>query len=120
MCGSARRGAARCFVWRRAEVVALDLADYTSESGELKIRSGKGYKGRLCYAGENCREALSVWLEVRGEQEGPLFLPLSKGRPPRGGQLLWRRLGDQAVMDIRPLAKVLEGGADALFQSSAS
>ncbi len=85
---------------RRAEVVALDWSATTPESGELKIRGGKGHKARLCYTGENCREALVEWLQLRGDQEGPLFLPLSKERPPRGGQLLWRRLQDQAVMGI--------------------
>ncbi len=84
---------------RRAEVVALDVSDYNAESGEIKVRTGKGHKARTIYANANTRRAVDTWLQVRlagaGEANGPLFLPLNKG-----GRVVMRRLNNQAVMDI--------------------
>jgi integrase len=84
---------------RRAEVVALDVADFDPQNGEIKVRSGKGNKGRTIYANANTRRALDSWLVLRkaatGSDAGPLFLPMSKS-----GRIVARRLNDQAVMDI--------------------
>jgi site-specific recombinase XerD len=80
---------------RRSEAVALDLSDYDSESGSLTVRSGKGNKQRIVYATHGGKAALDAWLRVRGDVEGPLFLPIN-----RGGNLVWRRLNNQAVLDI--------------------
>ncbi len=83
---------------RRAEAVALDMADYDPHSGEVKVRSGKGRKARTVYANANTRRALDAWAARRVQahgNDGPLFLPLTKG-----GRILARRLNDQAVMDI--------------------
>src|SRR5439155_15162632 len=51
---------------RRAEAVALDVADYDPETGALTIRRGKGNKARMMYATNGAREALAAWLRVRG------------------------------------------------------
>lgn len=80
---------------RRSEVVALDLAHYNAESGELTIRRSKGGKDRLSYAGRGTREALSAWLDLRGQEAGPLFLPILKS-----GRLVPRRLSDQAILKL--------------------
>ena len=56
---------------RRAEVVALDVADFDLESGELRIRSGKGRKARTVWVTNGARDALKAWLEVRGDLEHP-------------------------------------------------
>jgi site-specific recombinase XerD len=79
---------------RRSELVNLDLADYESETGALVIRQGKGNKDRVAYATNGSKVALDEWLQVRGVEPGPLFLPLRKG-----GEILHKRLTDQTVFD---------------------
>jgi site-specific recombinase XerD len=77
---------------RRSEAVALDVADYDQETGALTVRSGKGKKARIAYATNGSREALEAWLQVRGEEAGPLFMPVLKS-----GKIVPRRLTDEAV-----------------------
>lgn len=77
---------------RRSEVVALDVDDYSATSGELRVRSGKGRKDRLCHVPSGARVALERWLGVRGRDAGPLFVPVRKG-----GGIVVRRMTDQAV-----------------------
>ena len=77
---------------RRAEAVGLDLADYDAESGALVVRSGKGRKGRICYATNGSAAALAAWIEVRGTEPGPLLCPVSKG-----GTVTIRRLSTTAA-----------------------
>ncbi|MBV9578093.1 MAG: tyrosine-type recombinase/integrase [Chloroflexi bacterium] len=70
---------------RRAEAVALDLADYDSQCGTLKVL-GKGNKERLAHVGAGGRAALDEWIQLRGTEPGPLFWPVHRsGRigPPR-------------------------------------
>lgn len=93
---------------RRSEIVSLDRSDYEREDGALKVRAGKGNKARLVYAAGGAKAALERWIEVRGEEEGPLFLPLLKG-----GKLARRRLNSQAVMDVL-LRRAGEAGLQAV------
>jgi site-specific recombinase XerD len=79
---------------RRAEAADLDLADYDPASGALTVRCGKGRKDRLTYVPAGGRAALAAWLELRGQDAGPLFCPITKG-----GRLEHRRMTDQAVAD---------------------
>jgi integrase/recombinase XerD len=81
---------------RRAEAVALDLADFDPETGALTIRSGKGNRARVCYATNGAAEALTAWLKYRGEAPGPLFVPVLRG----GKVLCIDRLNPQTVYDI--------------------
>lgn len=89
---------------RRAEAVALDCADYYKDANELRVRFGKGNKQRQVYLPPGARTALDKWIGLRGEavgsEDGPLFLPVLKGRAAPGGRIVLRRLSDQAVMDI--------------------
>lgn len=83
---------------RRAELVALNMADYKQEEKELVVR-GKGNKQRAVPLG-HAVPAINDWLTIRGEEEGPLFWGL--GNRNRG-----QRLTDQAVYNmLRKRAKL--------------
>jgi len=86
---------------RRAEAVALDVADYDPETGAVTIRRGKGNKARIMYATNGARDAIAAWLTVRGGEPGPLFVPVDKA-----GRIVVRRLTPESVFDrLQPLAK---------------
>lgn len=84
---------------RRAETVGIDIADYDETGGTIVIR-GKGNKQRVVFtSGSNA--ALQSWIELRGREPGPLFMPVDKA-----GRIQRRRLTDHAVLLIvRRLAK---------------
>jgi integrase len=73
---------------RRAEAVALELADLDPVGGQLRVRHGKGRKPRLVSLPASALPALQAWLEVRGLEPGPLFSAVLKNgrlvRDPRG------------------------------------
>jgi integrase len=77
---------------RRAEIVALDVTDFDIETGELRIRVGKGRKARLGHVSAGVRPALDEWLRLRGDPSGPLLAPVNKG-----GRIVLRRLSSHAV-----------------------
>lgn len=79
---------------RRAEIVSLDVSDYNAETGEIKVR-GKGNKERTAYIDDGAAEAMKAWLAVRGEEQGPLFTPITQI-----GEIVIRRLTDQAIYAI--------------------
>jgi site-specific recombinase XerD len=81
---------------RRAELVALDLADYEPATGALTVRSGKGNKARVVYATNGAATALARWLACRGSEPGPLFIPVRKG----GTHPVVRPMTDQNVLLI--------------------
>lgn len=80
---------------RRSEVVALEIGDFDTDLGELKVKRGKGRKARTGYITGEWAELLGAWLQVRGELPGPLFLPIN-----RGGGMTMRALSSQSVLDI--------------------
>lgn len=83
---------------RRSEAVALDLCDYNPDPGdgeaaaEIAVRQGKGNKDRIVAIANGAKEAVEAWIRVRGEQPGPLFVPIDKG-----GTMEHRRLSGQAI-----------------------
>ena len=79
---------------RRAELVGLDLADYDATSGKLRVR-GKGNKERDVFAPAGTRHALAAWLAVRGNDPGPLLLPVTKA-----GLMVFRRMTGGAVAQL--------------------
>ena len=90
---SARRDAALVGILygsglRRAEASALDLSDLDLGAGSLAVRHGKGNKARQVYLASGGAELLEAWLAVRGEEAGPLFVPVLKS-----GKLADRRPG---------------------------
>ncbi len=80
---------------RRAEVVGLDVDDYNPETGELTVRHGKGRKERIVWLTNGARRALNAWLDVRGREPGPLFMPINKG-----GRIIPKRMTSQAVYNV--------------------
>jgi site-specific recombinase XerD len=49
---------------RRAEAAGLTVSDYNPETGSLRVREGKGNKGRLCYTAKGERHLLEAWLRI--------------------------------------------------------
>ncbi len=78
---------------RRAEVVALDLADFDTMTGALVVQ-GKGNKQRRVYISNGAHAAMDAWLRHRGDEPGPLLFPVRKG-----GAIEHRRMTDQAVAE---------------------
>ena len=77
---------------RREEITKLNLEDYNREGAKFVIR-GKRSKQRFAYLGSGALTALMTWLELRGEDAGPLFVPMKRG----GALRLGRRLSPQSV-----------------------
>lgn len=63
---------------RRAEVVALDVADYQPAESQLRVR-GKRNKQRIVPALGGVAAAVGDWLTVRGQEPGPLFFRIRRG-----------------------------------------
>jgi integrase-like protein len=86
---------------RRAEAIALDLADLDFTAGQLRVRQGKGKKPRQAPLAPSAQPALEDWLQVRGRDPGPLFCAVSKtGRLAREGAGGLRRLSGSAAWAI--------------------
>lgn len=80
---------------RRAEAVNLDLTDFNLSTGALEIREGKGKKDRTVYLPESAHALVEKWLNLRGEEPGPLLFPIRKG-----GEIQFRRMTDDGVLKI--------------------
>ncbi|MCB9437642.1 MAG: tyrosine-type recombinase/integrase [Anaerolineales bacterium] len=78
---------------RRAEVVKLDVADYSNQ--ERLVVRGKGRKERTAWLNQGVVAALEDWLVLRGAWAGPLFTPINKAHA-----IVERRLTTQAVYYI--------------------
>jgi site-specific recombinase XerD len=79
---------------RRAEVVALSVSDYDPETGALVVK-GKGNKERTAFIDNGAADAMTAWLLTRGNEEGPLFCPITQP-----GHVVIRPMTDQAVYAI--------------------
>ena len=85
---------------RRAEIVALTLADYDMDTGKLMVQ-GKGRKERTVYLPDSANEYLVNWLDIRNEsdssalEDAPLFCPIN-----RGGNLQYRPMTSQAIYNL--------------------
>lgn len=63
---------------RRAEISGLDLEDFDFTTNTLTV-TGKRNKTRTVPIDNGALDALLDWLDVRGEDPGPLFLQIRKG-----------------------------------------
>ncbi|MEO7650878.1 MAG: tyrosine-type recombinase/integrase [Bryobacteraceae bacterium] len=94
------------FGLRRAEVVALNLADYRDETGALFVKGSKG-KDRTIYLTGGAKKALAAWLQWRGGDAGALFV-----RIRRWDTLTASRMTTQAVYTILKDRAAQAGVAD--------
>lgn len=78
---------------RRAEVEALDVANFDADTGALTVRGGKGNKDRVTYATNGARDAITDWLRVRGLEPGAMFLSLTKSGAITGRRLTAHAMG---------------------------
>lgn len=68
---------------------------------------GKGRKTRINYIGGRARDAVAAWLEVRGDDPGPLFWAIYKNdsisQDPMAITTIWKMLHDRGVLaDLEP------------------
>lgn len=88
---------------RREEAVSCDLAHYDRTAGTLAIMGKKRReRERLTVPGPT-RAALEAWLVERGEEPGPLFVPLSRAGI---GERLTGRSVARIVADVAARAGV--------------
>lgn len=82
---------------RRDEIAKLNLEDYDQANGELKVLHAKGDKQRLAYLEKENGSfwAVAAWLDLRGQDPGPLFYRINKG-----GRIIAEGLTDQAIYSI--------------------
>lgn len=88
---------------RRDEVVHLQRESYDPETGKLVI-IGKRNKERTAYLTNGAAAAMSDWLNVRGDETGPLFIPINKG-----GKMLFEQMTNQAVYNLLAKRAALAG-----------
>jgi integrase/recombinase XerD len=89
---------------RRAEAVNLDVADFNLSTGALEIREGKSKKYRTVYISEPAIALVEKWLNLRGEEPGPLLFPIRKG-----GEIQFRRMTPDGVLKILQRRAFLAG-----------
>lgn len=77
---------------RRAEVAALDLADFDRRTSTICVRGAGTKAPRRFTANREGLLAQEAWLARRGVAPGPLFNPVNKG-----GRIEIRRLSEQAI-----------------------
>lgn len=63
---------------RRTEVVTLKFEDYDPADGRLLV-TGKRNKQRTVWLANGQKQAMDEWIAIRGDEPGPLFLPINKG-----------------------------------------
>jgi integrase/recombinase XerC len=106
---------------RVGEACALDPGDLDLGTGLVTVRKGKGGKERRVPMGRAAAEAVSVWLDERGDEPGPLFLNARGARmSDRTARRVVARLGRATgVPELHPhtlrhsfATHLLDAGAD--------
>ncbi len=82
---------------RSSETVALDLSDLDVDTGSLQVRGAGPSQERCLHPAAGALDALQKWLEVRGDEAGPLFCRVGKGA---GGPVAQARVSSQAVYKL--------------------
>lgn len=81
--------------FRRSDVCDLDVENWDSAAGKLKVR-GKHNTWRSLYLKKTNRTAVESWLLTRGAEPGPFVSPMSK----HGTILVGKRLTANGVYDV--------------------
>lgn len=81
---------------RRAEIAALDLADYAAAGLVLTLRATKGRRPRHAQLTAEAAQHIDAWLRQRGSEPGPLLCPVGGNERVRVARLspgtIYRRL----------------------------
>ncbi|MDX1994035.1 MAG: site-specific integrase [bacterium] len=80
---------------RRAELVALNVADFDPDEGKLIVRAGKGRKQRTVFVSGGALSALLAWLALLPGSSPALFIPVLKS-----GRFAERRMNAQSIYDL--------------------
>jgi integrase len=80
---------------RRSELVGVDLEDFDSVRGAVRV-VGKGGKERNVFLAVGAADAITAWIAVRGSEAGPVFHPVRKG----GAIARGKRMAPQSVRDV--------------------
>ncbi len=80
---------------RRAELVALHLADVDTDPAAIRV-VGKGGKERLVPLSPTVGPLLEAWLDLRGDSDGPLFCAIDRA----GNVRLGRTLTGEAIRQV--------------------
>lgn len=79
---------------RRAEIAACTVGSYDATDGVMRV-TGKGNKTRMVPLTDGLIEVLGEWLQLRGDDAGPLFLAVNKS-----GRVLDKGISDVAIYDL--------------------
>jgi integrase len=86
---------------RRGEVVGLRVQDVDTAAFAVRAKVKNHAVPQDVYVGPQCMETIAAWLEVRGQEPGPLFIRLDKARDrdalePLRGEAVGRMVGRRA------------------------
>lgn len=109
------RDAAMIALWaaagpKRAEIVNLNVRDYDSDTGAVRIRARRGQQGRTVYVSDGSKDAMDDWMTTRGKAEGPLFVPIhhsgkvriSRMTPQAAYNIVRKRARQTGIPDVSP------------------
>jgi site-specific recombinase XerD len=112
---------------RREEVTTLNINDYEPSKGKLIVK-GKGSKERTAYLTNGALDAITDWLQVRGNDPGGMFVSINKSgklnterflTPQAIYNLLIKRASQASVKEFSPhdlrrtfVSDLLDAGAD--------
>lgn len=80
---------------RVSELSKMQLKNYDPETGIIKILNAKGGKDRKIRAANTTKEAIDLWIAIRGNEPGPLFTRVNKG-----GEIEIAKLTQQAISSL--------------------